>query len=410
MKLNIKKIVLVFVLTLIIIPVIDAKAVSLSSETPVWMTNQPVNDFNAVASSYKTLSDIPTVNIKVPTIVEIPIDLNLNQRKEAVIYDVTNKKFIASYLKSVEANNLINYAVSVNGNVKLNLNDYNYTSCTDFDLPLNSTINRASLTFNYDKEISSDNLYLSLDNYVTLPVSLGIKAVVSGVEKIVLAPTKIDNNNISFPKTLSKTWIVDVLYIQPLRICEATFGQVNMIRNSLYSVRFLAEKDHNYQIYFDADRSVNVSYPEAPDLTNSFGVLKLAAVSGVTNSLFKLSDIDGDGIPDVKDNCVSVPNSDQVDIDQNGRGDVCDDYDRDGIINIKDNCPSVPNYNQADTDVDGIGDTCDTNEGRITEKYTWLPWVGMGLASIVVIVLFVFTAMSMRKKTKEEVVTDKNNS
>jgi hypothetical protein len=90
--------------------------------------------------------------------------------------------------------------------------------------------------------------------------------------------------------------------------------------------------------------------------------------------------------------------------------DVCDDYDRDGIINIKDNCPNVPNYNQADTDADGIGDTCDTNEGRITEKYTWLPWVGMGLASIVVIVLFVFTAMSMRKKTKEEAVTDENNS
>jgi hypothetical protein len=410
MKLNIKKIVLIFVLTLIVIPIINAKAVSLSNEKPVWMANKPDNHFSSVASSYRTISDIPTVNIKVPTIVEIPIDLNLNQRKEAVIYDVTDKKFIASYLKSVEANNLINYSVLINGNTQSKLNDYSYTSCTDFDLPLNSTINRASLTFNYDKEISSDNLYLSLDNYVTLPVSLGIKAVVSGAEKIVLAPTKIDSSNISFPKTLSKTWIIDVSYIQPLRICEAAFGQVNMIRNSLYSIRFLAEKDHNYQIYFDADRSVNVSYPEAPNFNNDFGVLKLAPVSGVVNLLFKLSDIDGDGIPDVKDNCVSVPNSDQADIDQNGRGDVCDDYDRDGIINIKDNCPNVPNYNQADTDADGIGDTCDTNEGRITEKYTWLPWVGMGLASIVVIVLFVFTAMSMRKKTKEEAVTDENNS
>jgi hypothetical protein len=399
MKLNIKKIVLVFVLTLVVIPAINTNAVTLSKETPTWMINQPVNDFSAVASSYRKLSNVPTVNIKVPTTVEIPIDLNLNQRKEAVIYDVTDKKFVASYLKSVEANNLVNYSISVKGNIQSNLNDYKYNSCADFDLPLNSAINQASLIFNYNKEINSDNLYLSLDNYVTLPVKLSIKAVVNGVEKIVLAPTEISSSNISFPKTASKTWIVDVLYIQPLRICEAAFSQISIIKNSLYSVRFLAEKDHDYQIYFDADRSVNVSYPEAPDLTNDFGVLKLAAVSGVANPLFKLSDIDGDGIPDIKDNCVSASNPDQVDVDQNGRGDVCDDYDRDGIINIKDNCSETPNYSQIDTDADGVGDACDINEGRLTEKYPWLPWVGIGLAAIVVIILFVFTAMSMRKKT-----------
>ena len=399
MKLNIKNIFLVFVLILVVIPAINTNAVALSKETPAWMTNQLVNDFSAVASSYRKLSNVPTVNIKVPTTVEIPIDLNLNQRKEAVIYDVTDKKFVASYLKSVKTNNLVNYSISVNGNIQSNLNDYNYNSCADFDLPLNSAINQASLIFNYNKEINSDNLYLSLDNYVTLPVKLSIKAVVNGVEKTVLAPTEISSSNISFPKISSKTWIVDTSYIQPLRICEAAFGQINLINNSLYNVRFLAEKDHNYQIYFDADRSVNVSYPEAPDLANDFGVLKLVAVSGVTNPLFKLSDIDGDGIPDIKDNCVSASNTDQVDVDQNGRGDVCDDYDRDGIINIKDNCSDTPNYSQIDTDVDGMGDACDTNEGRLTEKYTWLPWVGMGLAAIVVIILFIFTALSMRKKT-----------
>ena len=120
---NIKKVVLVFVLALVIIPVAHVGANALVKETPVWMTNQPVNDFNAVVSAYKSFSNVSTVNIKVPTVVEIPIELNLNQRKEVVVYDVTNKKFITSYLKSIDPDNSVNYSVSVKGNIQSNLND-----------------------------------------------------------------------------------------------------------------------------------------------------------------------------------------------------------------------------------------------------------------------------------------------
>ena len=38
------------------------------------------------------------------------------------------------------------------------------------------------------------------------------------------------------------------------------------------------------------------------------------------------SDIDGDGVPDVKDNCPSVPNSDQTDHNENGEGDACEQF------------------------------------------------------------------------------------
>ncbi|MDT0677651.1 T9SS type A sorting domain-containing protein [Autumnicola musiva] len=59
-------------------------------------------------------------------------------------------------------------------------------------------------------------------------------------------------------------------------------------------------------------------------------------------------DIDDDGILNAEDNCVSTPNPDQADINENGIGDVCDDDDADGIINYEDNCPDTPEGSMVD--------------------------------------------------------------
>jgi hypothetical protein len=79
---------------------------------------------------------------------------------------------------------------------------------------------------------------------------------------------------------------------------------------------------------------------------------------------------------------------------------VCDDFDRDGVMNSADNCPEDTNRNQSDVDADGIGDVCDPEESRITERYAWLPWVGIGLAGIVLVVLFV-VALKMPSVTQD---------
>ncbi len=73
------------------------------------------------------------------------------------------------------------------------------------------------------------------------------------------------------------------------------------------------------------------------------------------------SDDDNDGIFNTADNCPTVSNANQADLDDDGIGDVCDtDDDADTIADTVDNCPQVANTDQADSDNDGLGNACDS--------------------------------------------------
>ncbi|MEM7247236.1 MAG: thrombospondin type 3 repeat-containing protein [Acidobacteriota bacterium] len=79
------------------------------------------------------------------------------------------------------------------------------------------------------------------------------------------------------------------------------------------------------------------------------------------------ADRDGDLVADVDDNCQGVPNTDQLDSDADGAGDLCDDCPNDPLDDIEDdgwcadvdNCPESYNRYQEDWDGDGPGDACD---------------------------------------------------
>jgi hypothetical protein len=78
-------------------------------------------------------------------------------------------------------------------------------------------------------------------------------------------------------------------------------------------------------------------------------------------------DTDGDGTPDLDDNCPTAANPDQEDLDNDGQGDACDaDDDGDGVNDGQDNCPAVPNSDQSDTDADFEGDACDADDDSDT--------------------------------------------
>ncbi len=87
-----------------------------------------------------------------------------------------------------------------------------------------------------------------------------------------------------------------------------------------------------------------------------------------------MPDFDGDGIPDLSDNCPMVFNPLQEDFDADAVGDFCDncpttsnpgqsDGDGDFIGDACDNCPTFGNPGQGDIDGDTVGDACDNCAG-----------------------------------------------
>lgn len=108
----------------------------------------------------------------------------------------------------------------------------------------------------------------------------------------------------------------------------------------------------------DGDIVFRVVISAAMSADNNYSGVDPVDLSGVNRDLD--TDGDNDSIVDGVDNCIALPNANQIDSDFDLLGDVCDpDDDNDSELDENDNCPLDDNSAQKDTDFDGLGDACD---------------------------------------------------
>lgn len=354
------------------------------------------SDQRSAFQSYKTVGPF---DIVVPTVVSVPVEGNLYSSDEFLVREKESGALIGSLFQKEYSKAEVMYRAVATPPVRAsrNLVDKNLRTFVQFDVEETGQ-SEVSITLQSDAPYAVSKLYTQLSAHVSLPLTVSITAYIDGATKTVVAQKRMTSSVVTFPETVSDTWIVTFTYAQPLRIAEMSLQSDTNLQTMTQDLRFLARPGSTYDVFFNADQSVSAVTSEAGYLADDAGVLVLEPVPTAANPYYTPADIDADGVRDVLDNCVNTANTDQEDIDANGRGDACDDFDRDGRRNSADNCPNEPNRSQADEDGDGIGDVCDEEESRFTEQNPWIPWVGMGIAAVVLIVLFALVAMSTKKE------------
>ncbi len=243
-----------------------------------------------------------------------------------------------------------------------------------------------------DRAFTTDQVSLYFDAHVTQPTHVRIASVdADGKEHLLLPEKFFTQASVSFPKETADHFRITLKYVKPLRINEIKFSEQGVPQKVDRLVRFVAQPQKTYDVFFNVTEHVDMPQQESPDFHKNSAVMIVAPEKMMNNMLYKGADTDEDGVIDREDNCIGIVNTDQIDKDGNSIGDACEDFDHDGIINATDNCPDVVNRMQDDEDMDNVGDACDGIESRFMEKYPWIPYVALVVVFGVVTTLIIKT-------------------
>ena len=354
--------------------------------------------------AFQMTFEVAEVPIVVPTVVEVPLTGLSLEHDGFLVFEQETQTYIPSYFKEQYKTYPEKFtAASFEAEVPAALTDGDIETSTEYPLYPDET-GFAVITLESDAPVTTSKLIFDFAQNVTLPDTIEITTTAdNGQRKIIVAERAISSSVVVFPETVTSRFEITLTYTQPLRINEVRVVQDAVENTVQRSLRFLAQPEYAYLVYYNPDRTYKADTTEAGNLSNNEGVVRFSAISPQVNTVYTKADVDEDGISDVIDNCPATENRDQEDLDENGIGDVCDDFDRDGVLNADDNCPSYPNVNQRDEDGDEMGDVCDDAESRITERYVWVPWVGMGIALAVLVGLFALVGLKS-KPNNEDIV------
>ena len=363
--------------------------------------NTPTPSVDNVISFFQYVQNIAQHTQPLPVPMEMPV--TTNRLSDYMVVDTGTNTLQPRTIVSRTENTPVTVTVYNATSSASLLHDGNTATFETYQIEQNQSVTGAntfvSLHFKFTRPIQTSNIVTILDQNVIMPQRISIQARNGqNSEWEFVANNVWMSSNVYFPKTTADEFLVTIAYNQPLRIAEMNFVQ-NPATTSYY-LRFVARPRTAYAIYSMPEGNVPyIPYLDTLNLTSTTLATVGVNSTRLPNPKYVPADTDADGVIDSVDNCISVANPDQADLNKNNQGDACEDSDLDGMINANDNCPEIPNPNQQDEDSDGKGDHCDGVESRWVEQLSFLPWIGIGVGFIVVLVLFKF---SLSQKLPED--------
>lgn len=366
---------------------------------------KPTPSVQDLKQYFQYVTRVESTNLTTPRVVEMPVDTS-NSYDYLVVENETN---VVQPHAIATAKILSPFIVtdSKTGSPSAKLNDGNTSTFSEFQLEPNLSgtglETESTIELRYQTSIITSELNIIFDQNVQPPsyITIEKKSPYSSNYEYVISK-KLFQNPVYFPQTSADTFKITLYHSQPLRISEISMGEQSLQVN--YSIRFLARPNNSYSVYSVPSGPIPFMNTSSSGtlLGNQVNPMQLSSQTAFLNPDYQLPDSDDDGITDNSDNCPNTENPDQLDKDASGIGDACEDFDLDGIINANDNCPDHPNYVQQDEDGDGVGDHCDGVESRWIEQVPFLPWLGIGVGFLIVLVMFKTTMQGERTSNQNE--------